>query len=185
MISNIDNNSVVAGFDDLKDESLRILLETVGNFPHLVVVHLNGYVDTYNSSFFQRKIESVITAGYTNLIFDASQLNYLSSTGVGAFAGFLKTLKAKSGDIVLFDVQPNVYEVLQLLGFSQFFNVRVDRKDALAYFKDTQSTPDIFPKAYHCPHCTAPMQANNAGRYHCDKCGAVIDIDDNGAITLG
>ena len=84
------NNSIVPGFDDEKDDSLKILLEVAPSVDKCLIVYLNGYIDTYNSNFFQKRIAKVVEAGFVNLIFNCAALNYVSSTGIGSFTSFLK-----------------------------------------------------------------------------------------------
>ena len=69
------------------------------------------------------------------LIFNCGGLNYVSSTGIGSFTAFLKAVKPRGGDIVLLEIQPKVYEVFQLLGFSQFFNIKDNLEEATAFFQ--------------------------------------------------
>ena len=52
----MNNNDIIAGFDDEKDDSLKIRLQKVDGLDKCVVVFLNGYIDTYNSAFFQKKV---------------------------------------------------------------------------------------------------------------------------------
>ncbi len=117
------NNDIVPGFDEEKDESLKIRLEKVDKAEGCLVLYLTGYIDTYNSNFFQKRVNRAVEAGYTRLIFHCGGLNYVSSTGIGSFTAFLKAVKPKGGDLVLLEIQPKVYEVFQLLGFSQFFHI--------------------------------------------------------------
>src|SRR5574344_785589 len=131
----VNNNNLVPGFNDEKDDSLKITLEKVAEVPNCLNIHLNGYIDTYNSSFFQKRIAKVVEAGYINLIFNCASLNYVSSTGIGSFTAFLKMVKPKGGDVVLLEIQPKVYEVFQLLGFSQFFNIKNSTEEAISYFQ--------------------------------------------------
>ena len=65
------------------------------------MIILNGYIDTYNSVYFQKQIGKVVATGFVNLIFNCSNLNYVSSTGIGSFTSFLKLVKAKNGDIYI------------------------------------------------------------------------------------
>ena len=129
----INNNNLVSGFNDEKDDSLKISLERIDTVKGGLCIYLNGYIDTYNSNFVQKKIQKVVDAGYINLIFNCSSLNYVSSTGIGSFTAFLKLVKPRGGDIVLLNIQPKVSEVFQLLGFSQFFNQRYARKCACVF----------------------------------------------------
>ena len=102
------NNNLIPGFDDEKDDSLKILLEAAPSVDKCLILYLNGYIDTYNSNFFQKRIAKVVEAGYVNLIFNCAALNYVSSTGIGSFTSFLKMVKPKGGDIVLLEIQPKV-----------------------------------------------------------------------------
>ena len=63
-----NNNNLVPGFNDEKDDSLKINLEKLSEVENCLTVYLTGYIDTYNSSFFQKRISKVVEAGYTNLI---------------------------------------------------------------------------------------------------------------------
>jgi len=153
-MSNNSNNNLVPGFNDEKDDSLKINLEKVTGIENSILIYLSGYIDTYNSLFFQKRIAKIIDSGYINIIFNCASLNYVSSTGIGSFTAFLKMLKPKGGDIVLLEIQPKVYEVFQLLGFSQFFNIKDSIDDAIHFFKqETVVDNTVFPKIFGCPVC--------------------------------
>jgi anti-anti-sigma factor len=89
-----------------------------------LILYLTGYIETYNSNFFQNRVNRAIESGFIRLIFHCSGLNYVSSTGIGSFTAFLKAVKPRGGDLVLLEIQPKVYEVFQLLGFSSFLILR-------------------------------------------------------------
>ena len=175
----MNNNDVVPGFDEEKDESLRIKLQRVDGVDHCLVLFLNGYIDTYNSNFFQKRVNRAVEAGYIRLIFHCGGLNYVSSTGIGSFTAFLKSVKPRSGDLVLLEIQPKVYEVFQLLGFSQFFNIRDTLDDAVEHFKKSAGAPttDVFPKTFRCPVCSTRLRANRSGRFRCSNCKTILSID--------
>ena len=180
------NNSIIPGFDTEKDDSLSINLRKINGVNNGLFVYLNGYIDTYNSSFFQNKISKVIEAGYVNLIFNCSSLNYVSSTGIGSFTVFLKMVKPKSGDVVLLEIQPKVYEVFQLLGFSQFFNIKENADDAVAFFsKSNTSVVSAFPVVISCPVCRKRLRATKAGRFRCSDCKSILAINSRGEVSLG
>ena len=52
----IINNDLIPGFNDEKDDSLKITLEKIDSVENCIVLYLNGYIDTYNSSFFQKRV---------------------------------------------------------------------------------------------------------------------------------
>jgi anti-sigma B factor antagonist len=183
----MSNNEIVAGFDDEKDDSLKIKLTKVDEAPRCLMLALTGYIDTYNSNFFQKRIQKAIDGGFVRLIFQCSGLNYVSSTGIGSFTTFLKAVKPQGGDLVLLDIQPKVFEVFQLLGFSQFFNIRESIEESVDFFNSdkVQDKPSIFPKVVACPLCYKKLKAIKAGRFRCSECKSVLAIDDNGLVLLG
>ena len=183
-MTNRDN--LIPGFNEEKDDSLKISLEKTESVPNGLCIYLNGYIDTYNSNFFQKKIQKVVESGFINLIFNCSALNYVSSTGIGSFTAFLKMVKPKGGDIVLLEIQPKVYEVFQLLGFSQFFNIKDTTDDAIAFFKTSAPvTSSVFPKVFSCPVCSKRLRATRAGRFRCSECKSILAIDQQGYVSLG
>ncbi|MFW6212668.1 MAG: anti-sigma factor antagonist [Spirochaetota bacterium] len=183
----MNNNDIVPGFDEEKDESLRIKLQQVEGVDGALVMYLSGYIDTYNSSFFQKRVNRAVDAGYSKLIFNCGGLNYVSSTGIGSFTAFLKAVKPRGGDIVLLEIQPRVYEVFQLLGFSQFFTIMDTLEEATNFFQKSTAIPatDMFPKTFKCPVCSTRLRANRAGRFRCSKCRTILAIDQGGQVYLG
>ena len=184
----IINNDLIPGFNDEKDDSLKITLEKIDSVENCIVLYLNGYIDTYNSSFFQKRVAKVVDAGYVNLIFNCAALNYVSSTGIGSFTAFLKQVKPKGGDIVLLEIQSKVYEVFQLLGFSQFFNIKDNTDDAIHFFNqevEVEVEEKIFPKIFACPVCSKRLKASKAGRFRCSECKTILAIDNQAQVFLG
>ena len=181
------NNDIVPGFDDEKDDSLKIKLDRIKDASKCLVLTLTGYIDTYNSNFFQKRVQKAIEFGYVRLIFQCGSLNYVSSTGIGSFTTFLKAVKPQGGDLVLLEIQPKVYEVFQLLGFSQFFNIK-DNLDDSIYFFNTEhimEKPIVFPKVIACPICYKKLKSMKAGRFRCSECKSILAIDDSGQVLLG
>lgn len=180
------NNAVIPGFDTDKDDSLQIRLDKSFNVPNGLIIYLTGYIDTYNSTYFQKKITQVIEAGFVNLIFNCTALNYVSSTGIGSFTVFLKMVKPKGGDVVLLEIQPKVYEVFQLLGFSQFFNIKNSTEEAVSFFaQGGQASSSVFPVVIECPVCGKKLRATKSGRFRCSGCKSILAVNENGEVSLG
>ena len=182
-----NNNTIVPGFDNEKDDSLTISLRKADSINKGIFIYLSGYIDTYNSSFFQKQMTKVIEAGFINLVFNCSSLNYVSSTGIGSFTVFLKVVRPKGGDIVLLEIQPKVYEVFQLLGFSQFFNIKSSADEAIAFFSNGGGVSEnsTFPLVISCPVCNKKLRATKSGRFRCSGCRSILAINNAGEVTLG
>lgn len=182
-----NNNDIVPGFDDEKDDSLKIRLQKVDSVDTCLTLFLTGYIDTYNSNFFQKRVNKAIDSGYIRLIFNCGGLNYVSSTGIGSFTAFLKSVKPRGGDIVLLEIQAKVYEVFQLLGFSQFFNIKDNSDEAVSFFRqgDQGASATLFPKIFSCPICNKKLRAARPGRFRCSECKTILAIDNAGQVFLG
>lgn len=183
----MNNNDIVPGFDDEKDDSLKIRLQKVDPVDNCLTLFLTGYIDTYNSNFFQKRVTKAIDSGFVRLIFNCGGLNYVSSTGIGSFTAFLKSVKPRGGDIVLLEIQPKVYEVFQLLGFSQFFNIKDNLEEAVGFFGqgDQGAAQTVFPKIFSCPICNKRLKAAKPGRFRCSECKTILAIDPAGQVFLG
>ncbi len=168
-------------------DSLRIYLEKDAGDSQFLEMTLKGFLDTYNSSDFQREVNKIIDSGSLKILFNCSELNYVSSTGIGAFTAFLKTLKQKQGDLVLASLQPKVFEVFQLLGFSKFFNIsqNVDEGKMILKGEKNEIAQSNFPKIFKCPICKKNLKAAKPGRFRCTECKTILNVDDDGHVSLG
>lgn len=185
----MNDAEIIQSFDNEKDKSLKIQLQRIDGLEKCAVIILSGYIDTYNSTFFQKRVTTLIDAGYLQLIFNCAHLDYVSSTGIGSFTAFLKAVKGKGGDIVLLSLQPKVYEVFQLLGFANFFTIHDSMETAIEFFKNKGASiapqVNIFPKIFSCPICAKKLKAPRPGRFRCSECKTILAIDNNAQVSLG
>ena len=185
----MNDAEIIQSFDNEKDKSLKIQLQKIDGLEKCIVIILSGYVDTYNSTFFQKRVTTLIDAGYIQIIFNCARLDYVSSTGIGSFTAFLKAVKGKGGDIVLLSLQPKVYEVFQLLGFSNFFTIHDSLETSIEFFKNKGANVapqmHLFPKIFSCPICAKKLKAPRAGRFRCSECKTILTIDSNAQVSLG
>lgn len=182
----MDNNDLVPGFNDEKDGSLEIFLEKIEEASNSVLVTLSGYIDTYNSAYFQAQAAKIISAGFKNIVFNCQKLTYISSTGIGSFTSIEKSAKSSGGEILFTGVQPKVLEVFQLLGFGQVFNIKESVEEAEEYLKKEKgASGSTFPKIFECPVCSKKLKATKSGRFRCSDCKAIIVIDQSGNVFLG
>lgn len=178
------NNELVPGFDELSRDTLKIRLQKISD--RCMVVYPSGDVDTSNSPFFQKKVAKVIEAGFTRLVFSLAGVGYISSTGIGAFIAFLRTVKPLNGEIVLLEIHPKVFEVFQLLGFSQFFTVKESLNDAVSFLEGRDGGKrQAFPRIFACPVCSKRLKASKAGRFRCIECKTILVVDAESRISLG
>lgn len=180
------NDDLVSGFDSARDDNLIMSLQSFPDLRDSLLVCLTGYIDTYNSPFFQDQLAKIVKSGFYNLIFDCTKLKYVSSTGIGVFSSLLKTLKTQGGDVMFFGLKQSALEVFQLLGFSQLFKMKANLEEALAFIKQgVQSTLSIFPKEFICPVCSKRLRTSCAGRFRCSECKTILTVNAQGEVSVG
>ena len=152
---------------------------------------LNGELDTFNSLEFGKIIKkSVSTNGLKNLVFNCEKLNFMASTGVGTMAFLLKDIKNhnKKGRVVMLNVNPRIYDVLSLLGFTSFFSFASSLEEALPQL-ETESSKELpikkFPIVLKCPVCNKGLRAKKSGKFRCPSCKNIVIVDNNAKIRLG
>lgn len=177
---------------NIKD-SLKITPLQLGGDGRNVQLVLHGYLDTYNSPEFQSHINGLIKGGVQFIVFNCNGLNYISSTGIGAFTSFLKLLKQSKGDMVLYGLQEKVREVFELLGFTKFFKIADTMDDALNRLgnngqerEETDRVEEIgesvFPLVFTCPHCGKRLKTAKPGKFRCSGCKGVLAVDMAGVV---
>ena len=182
-----NNNNLVPGFNDEKDDSLKISLEKNDSVPKGIFIYLNGYIDTYNSSFFQNQVNKIIACGFINIIMDCSKITGVASTGFGVLTNLLKIVHQNNGNIILVNVQQNIYETIELLGFTQFFKIIPTLEEAYSYITQNAGVAgngEVFPKLVTCPSCAKSLKAQKAGRFRCINCKAIINISETGSVFV-
>jgi anti-sigma B factor antagonist len=107
----------------------------------VIIVKLTGYVDHSNSRQVEQVISEILNSGKIKIIFDFSELVYMSSAGWGVFVGEIKTVREKGGDIKLASMTSEVSEVYQILEFFHIIDDYASINDALKSF-GKNSEPD-------------------------------------------
>ncbi len=85
-----------------------------------ILVHLSGHIDSNNAAAVEAEVLKAISAknGLT-LVIDAEQLKYISSAGLR----ILLHLKKNFPDMKVINVGSDVYEILEMTGFTQIMPV--------------------------------------------------------------
>ncbi|MFZ2958181.1 MAG: STAS domain-containing protein [Candidatus Ozemobacteraceae bacterium] len=80
-------------------------------------------VDANTAKEVEKAMSELLNGDSKKVICDFSLNEYISSVGLRVFLGFLKTMKKKSGSIVLCSIRPNVREVFNMAGFTPLFTI--------------------------------------------------------------
>lgn len=91
-----------------------------------------GRIDSQTSKMFEEAVLAQIADGSTRMVFDFSDLAYISSAGLRVVLLAGKRLRAAGGKLVLANLQPAIREVFEISGFLGLFTVTEDRDAAVA-----------------------------------------------------
>src|SRR5689334_2501982 len=90
-----------------------------------VIIKVSGRMDAAQAPEFLRECESWIARGATHILADLSDLQYVSSMGLGCFLSVAKALEAKSGSVMLcrlHGLPRQVFELTRLIGLFPVFD---------------------------------------------------------------
>lgn len=179
------NNDLVPAFDDEQNSSLKLALDKIEGSGNAVLISLTGYIKEDSIAFFQRQIDKVFSCGFINIVFDCGALDYISSSGMAVFASIKKTAEGRNGGIVFANIKREVFEVFQLLAFSEYFTVAPSLEEALSRFNGKAPKKQIFPLTFNCPACSKQLTAPKSGRFRCPSCRSVITFLEDASVALG
>ena len=83
------------------------------------LVKVQGKVDSANAAQFEEELLTAVSG--QNLTIDAEALTYISSAGLRVL---LKAKKALAGQLVMENVSDDVYDILDMTGFTQILTVK-------------------------------------------------------------
>ncbi|MEN8153970.1 MAG: STAS domain-containing protein [Acidobacteriota bacterium] len=100
------------------------------------VLYPKGHLDAHSVDKFEKEILNVMNDGINKIIVNCKDLNYISSAGMGIIMGYLDDLREKKGDIKLSNVIDRVYEIFDLVGFTDIYDFMENEESALTKFND-------------------------------------------------
>jgi anti-sigma B factor antagonist len=96
---------------------------------------LAGFLDAQTVGDFELAAEQFLDSDRSLLILDLHDLQYISSAGVGSIMALVHSLRRKGGDVVLVRPSLRVYDMLELLGFTEILQITQSREEAEQAFR--------------------------------------------------
>lgn len=97
----------------------------------VLVIHLVGRLDSTSSPELECALMEQLDAGVTRLLFDFSDLDYISSAGLRVVLLAGKRIRAATGKMVLVGMRDVVQEVFEMSGFLTLFAVAASVDDGM------------------------------------------------------
>ena len=87
------------------------------------IIKTGSRIDTMNADEFEKDIQPALQEDGIDLVMDCSELTYMASSGLRIIQKTMRTVMMKRGEFKIVNVNPEIYKVLQMTGFTKFMTV--------------------------------------------------------------
>jgi anti-anti-sigma factor len=98
------------------------------------VIKMAGRVDTDSAPKLQEAMDELINDGHVNLVFDMSEVDFLSSKGLWVLTETQKKTKKNMGKLVLAHTNEKIRGSFELVGMGGYFDIFDDMTAAVGSF---------------------------------------------------
>jgi anti-anti-sigma factor len=108
----------------------------------VLIIRADGGLNSANANEFVDNLGRLIEAGQTKIIVDCTQLEYLSSYGLGVLVRLHSKLAKRGGDVKLACVKGLIKQVLNVTHLNSLFEIYPDVNRARLMFRPTDNEHD-------------------------------------------
>ena len=87
------------------------------------IIKTGSRIDTLNAGEFENDIQQVLQEAGINLVMDCADLTYLASTGLRVIQKTMRAVMKEKGQFKIVNVNPAIYKVFQMTGFTKFMTI--------------------------------------------------------------
>jgi anti-sigma B factor antagonist len=100
----------------------------------VAVIYPRGHLDAHHVERFEQEIRRIMENRVMRIVINCENLDYISSAGMGVIMGYLDEIREKMGDIKLCCVNNQVYDIFDLVGFTDIYDFLKDENTAIRAF---------------------------------------------------
>lgn len=93
------------------------------------IIEPEGEIDIYTSPTFKNKVLNSYQEKKTDIIIDGKQLEYIDSTGLGAFISILKAMEEDEHKIHLIHIKANIKKLFDITELDKLFIIRGENNE--------------------------------------------------------
>ncbi|MCE7995817.1 MAG: STAS domain-containing protein [Roseivirga sp.] len=97
-----------------------------------LLISVEGEADASSSLELDRQIRESFEGDVKNILVDCTNLNYISSAGLGVFMSYIEEVNEKAIIFIIFGLSDKVSKVFGILGLDQLLTIKQTKEDALA-----------------------------------------------------
>ena len=102
----------------------------------LALVIIDGDIDASSSIQLDESLSLQLKNKHLNVSINCSNLNYISSAGLGVFMSYIEEFKSNDQQFVLFGLSEKVKNVFEMLGLDQLMNIVTTKEEVLKFLDE-------------------------------------------------
>jgi anti-anti-sigma factor len=123
--------TVCGSFDQARAQFLNYLTVRTDPSGRVQIIRACGRLDAERVPEFEARWEPLLATGTKHLVFDFSQLHYLSSAGLCSLLTLAKQLKAQHGKLAIYAPSGPVHKIFEIAGFNNLIPLRDSLDEAI------------------------------------------------------
>ena len=108
---------------------IEIEKTTENNF---LLITVEGDADASSSIHLDNSIKESIEENHKNILVDCTNLNYISSAGLGVFMSHIGEFEEENITFIIFGLSEKVQNVFNILGLDQLLTIKANKEEAIA-----------------------------------------------------
>lgn len=113
-------------------ENLEIIPKL--NDKGVLIIKIVGFVDASNINLFDRRMYETVENGFSKIILDCSELQYINSSALGILMDIHLSANKRKGDLKILNLPKKMEKTFEMLGFNNYFQIFADEKKAIQSF---------------------------------------------------
>lgn len=107
--------------------------------PNVQIIDLSGYLDAHTAPLLENTFNKLIEEQKFKLVVNFSDLNYISSAGLGVFMAYIEKIRENSGDIKMTNLKEKIYNIFDMIGFPLLYEIYSNEHEAINKFNNEQN----------------------------------------------
>ena len=112
---------------------LKIDIRNVGV---VAVLEPVGMINAHTAKSFEASLQKLLDGSCNRIVINCRGLEYIASAGLGVIMGFLNDVREGNGDIRLSNMNPTVFNIFEILGFTHFTSIFDNEETAVQSFTE-------------------------------------------------
>ncbi|MBI1760003.1 MAG: STAS domain-containing protein [Acidobacteria bacterium] len=122
---------------------------TSGKLGTILCLQLQGRLDTSMPKNFEAELLRLIAQGETHLVFDCTQVEHISTSGLRVLLRAFKQITYANGRMAFHSLNERVQRIFDLAGLTLVFRIYATREEALSGVLFTQMLPVNILNSLH------------------------------------